>query len=341
MAPRRRVSPSAGGRPTINQVAGLAGVSPATVSRVVNDNFRGEPAIAERVRAAIEELGYVPNPLARSLAVGSTHTIGFVVPDIGNPAFQGILSSLSKEAGRAGYRVLIADSNEERSIERELALETRRRCDCVVLCAPRMPEEDLRAIVSDLAPVVIVNRASPVRAVPSVRIDYGAGIRALAEHLRSLGHRRLLYLHGPENSASNDLREAGLKGFQTDAPDVEVQRGMGGVTSLHGVAAAQRVIESGATAVLAYNDLVAIGVLDGLRSRGVRVPEDVSVTGFDDIFFGRHAVPRLTSAAVPLGAVGRETWSRLAAQIEGREPGPNVDFEPKPVIRESTAAPRG
>lgn len=335
----RRSGVSRAGRATISEVAELAGVSPATVSRVANGNFRGEDEVAGRVRAVIEELGYSPHPLARSLAVGRTQTIGLLVPDIGNPAFQGILSSLSKEAGKAGYRILIADSNEESSIERELAIDTRQRCDCLVLCAPRMAEEDLLAIVHEVRPVVVVNRASTRIDAPCVSIDYGAGIHALADHLYSLGHRKLIYLHGPETSASNNLREAGLRAFQASHPDVELLRANGGTSSAHGVAAAREVMALGATAVLAYNDLVAIGVLDGLHEAGVRVPQDISVAGFDDIDFGRHTRPKLTSAAVPLGALGRETWRRLAALVARREPEPNVVFEPKLVIRESTGAP--
>jgi LacI family transcriptional regulator len=312
-------------------------VSSATASRVVNHNFRGDVKTAERVFGAVLKLGYQPNPLARSLAVGSTNTVGFVVPDLANPAFQGILSSLSKEAGRAGYRTLIADTNEDRSIEQDLAQETRRRCDCVVLCAPRMPEEQLVELVNDMMPVVIVNRASPQTVAPSVSVDYAVGVRAVAEHLYRLGHRSMVYLHGPETSASNELREAGLRQFQRAHPNVECARALGGISIEHGAAAAQRVIDSGSSAVVAYNDLVAIGVLHGLRSAGVRVPDDVSVAGFDDIAFARYTRPQLTSAAVPLDALGRETWRRLDSLINHNEPEPNVVFEPKLTVRESTA----
>lgn len=327
-------------RATISQVAASAGVSPATVSRVVNGRFRGDDETRARVETAVETLDYRPDPLARSLAVGATNTIGFVAPDITNPAFQGILSSLNREAGRAGYRLLIADSYEDRALERGLALETRHRCDCVVLCAPRMPEDDLVEIIEELSPVVIVNRTSPKIAAPCVLVDYGAGIRGLAEHLHGLGHRRFIYLAGPQTSASNQLRLRGLDEFLAAFDDVELVRTPTGVTCEHGEAAADAVVASGATAVLGYNDLVAIGVMDGLRRRGVRVPQDVSVAGFDDIAFGRYSVPRLTTAAVPLGALGRETWRRLAAQVQHREPEPNVIFEPKLVIRESTASAR-
>src|SRR3954454_4646222 len=128
---------------TISEVAQHAGVSPATVSRVMNGRFLGEAEVAERVRASAIALEYSPSPLARSLALGVTRTIAFVVPDLSNPAFQAVLSGLSKTAARDGYRVLVADSAESPTDEPVLAAEIRRRCDSIVLCAPRMPENEL------------------------------------------------------------------------------------------------------------------------------------------------------------------------------------------------------
>ncbi|WP_448062730.1 LacI family DNA-binding transcriptional regulator [Cellulomonas hominis] len=327
-------------RPTISEVARRAGVSPATVSRILNGRFAGEPAVAERVRTIMTELEYSPSPLARSLALGQTHTVAFVVPDLANPAFQGVLGSLSKAAGAQGYRVLVADSNEHPDEEPLLAMETRRRCDCVVLCAPRMPEDQLLAMLDGLRPVVIVNRTSPRITVPCVSIDYGSGIQALAQHLYDLGHRSILYLHGPGQSASNEQRERALAEFEHAAPDLSLQHAAGGAFADDGHAAVDTVLRSGATAVLAYNDLVAIGLLTGLRERGVSVPGDISVAGFDDISYSRYVSPTLTTASVPLDTLGIETWRRLSALIDGHTPEHNVLIQPRIEPRESTAAPR-
>ena len=125
----------------------------------MNGNATVDPVMAERVRGAARELGYTANPLARSLVLGRTQTIAVVVPDLGNPTFQAILRGLSRAAAADGYHVLIADSVEERRGERVLAVETRRRTDGVILCAPRMPEDGSRALLADVAPVVLVNRA--------------------------------------------------------------------------------------------------------------------------------------------------------------------------------------
>jgi len=157
---------------TIAEVAEHAGVSPATVSRVFNNRFVGDPAVAERVRASAVELSYTPNHHARSLALGRTRAIAFVVPDLANPAFQAILSSLSKSAARDGYRVLVADSVESPDDEPSLVDEVRRRCDAVVLCAPRMPDDELVRHAASLRPLVLINRAMPQIDAPSLAVSF-------------------------------------------------------------------------------------------------------------------------------------------------------------------------
>ncbi|TPX05839.1 LacI family transcriptional regulator, partial [Schumannella luteola] len=153
---------------TIADVAARAAVSPATVSRVMNGRFVGEPAVAERVRDAAQALDYRPSHLARSLALGQTSAVAFVVPDLANPAFQAVLSSLSKTAAHDGYRVLVADSAESPSDEPLLAAEVRRRCDAIVLCAPRMSDAELAALAGELQPLVLINREAPGISSPSL-----------------------------------------------------------------------------------------------------------------------------------------------------------------------------
>jgi LacI family transcriptional regulator len=329
---------------TIADVARRAGVSPATVSRIMNGRFAGDEQVAERVREAAAALSYAPSPLARSLALGRTHAIAFVVPDLANPAFQSVLAGLSKTAARDGYRVLIADSGESPSEEPLLAAEIRRRTDAIVLCAPRMPEEELVALADRLQPLVLINRSLPERAAsvgaPSLSIDYRTGIAAIAHHLHGLGHRHLAYVYGPERSASNAHRERGLEDFAREHPDVRIDRIAAGAASDDGRAAAPRLKESGATAALAFNDLVAIGLIGGLRELGLRVPDDISVTGFDDIPLAQYLDPPLTTASVPHGELGVVAWNRMHALIRGEEPGHNVVFQPRLELRASAAAPR-
>ncbi len=306
----------------------------------MNARFVGDPAVAERVREAARELAYSPSPLARGLALGRTQTVGFLVPDLANPAFQAVLSSISKAASRDGYRVLVADSGERPEDEPLLAIETRRRCDSIVLCAPRMSEAELLGIVDSLRPMVLVNRRVPRAQVPSVAIDYGSGMRSLAQHLYDLGHRDLVYLVGPPTSSSNEHRLVALGQFGRDHPEVRVRRIDAGSGSDDGYRLAGEVVASGATAALAYNDLVAVGLVEGLREAGVRVPDDVSVTGFDDIPFSRYVTPSLTTASVPVELLGTGTWTRLHELIDGEDPEHDVLFSPRLEVRDSTAAPR-
>lgn len=327
-----------GGAATIAEVAKHAGVSPATVSRVMNGRFLGDPTIAERVRSSAAELEYSPSHLARSLALGETKAIAFVVPDLANPAFQAVLSSLSKTAARDGYRVLVADSAESPSDEPLLAAEIRRRCDAIVLCAPRMSEEELVSLADTLKPLVLINRAERSVPAPSLAVDYRRGIQGLAQHLYELGHRHLAFVEGPERSVSNAYRREGLAAFQQERGDVRVDRIPGGVTSDDGLAAAAGVRDSGATAALAFNDLVAVGVLNGLLELGVRVPDDVSVTGFDDIPFARFTAPPLTTASVPHMELGAQAWRRMLALIRREEPEHDLVLQPRLEIRGSTGA---
>jgi LacI family transcriptional regulator len=326
----------------IADVAEKAGVSHATVSRVMNGNAAVDPGIAARVRAAALELKYQPNPVGRSLALGKTDTIGIVVPDLANPTFQAILRGLSIAAAQDGYRVLIADSSEVTSEEAILAGEARRRCDGVVLCAPRMGDAELEELAPTLHPLVLINRTTIATNTPSLSVDYGQGIQELAQHLVSLGHRRLAFLSGPEHSASNRQRLVGLDQFRQEHPEIELQMLHGGSNFDSGHESTEAIIASGATGILAFNDLVAMGLLSGLHERGVRVPEDISVTGFDDIPFAKYTTPPLTTAAVPINELGSLAWRRMREQIQQAGEATTQaqdEFSPRVEIRKSTATP--
>jgi len=326
--------------PTIADVARTAKVSLATVSRVMNGKSTVDPVLAERVRAAALALNYSASPLARSLVLGKTLTIAVVVPDLANPTFQGALRGLSAGASRDGYHVLIADSSETVEQEQLLAIEARRRCDGIVLCAPRMSTEDLGALLPTIAPVVLINRdPAPARA-PFVAADYGAGLAQQLAHLQELGHRHILFLSGSARSASNANRLAAIQDYIDANPSSRVEVMSGGVSIEDGYAAADRVIESGARAVLAFNDLVAIGLQNALIERGVRVPDDVSIAGFDDIPFARYTTPALTTATVPVEELGEQAWLRLRDLLAGNPPADNVSYVPQLEVRGSTGPAR-
>lgn len=321
---------------TITDVATHAGVSLATVSRVMNGNATVDPALAERVRASAAELGYSANPLARSLVLGRTQTISVVVPDLANPTFQGMLRGLSRAAVADGYHVLVADSDEDVDRERALALESRRRSDGLVLCAPRMSDAALAEVLAAAAPVVLVNRAGDA---PSVAADYRAPLRDLIDHLYGLGHRRIAYLAGAERSASNAQRLAALDDARATLEGCEISEIPAGVDFAAGADALDTVLDSGATAVLAFNDLSAMGLVSAATERGLSVPGDLSIAGFDDIPFARYTSPALTTAAVPTAELGTLAWHALRALLRGQTPEATHTVIPEVILRGSTAAP--
>lgn len=324
-------------RATIGDVAARAGVSRATVSRVMNGLSTVDASIAQRVRITATELDYRPNQMARSLALGRTQTIGYVVPDLTNPSFHGALRGLSQAASEQNYRVLVADSEERIADEPVIALETRRRCDAVVLVAPRMSEADLVRLLPELQPVVLLNRNADDVDVPQFNVDWGSGIRDLLRHLTGLGHRRIAYLQGPSASRSNAARERAL-----DAEvGVEVIKIACGATFTDGHGVAGQVLDAGVTAVLAFNDVTALGLLGALHELGTAVPGEVSVVGFDDIPFAAFTWPTLTTAAVPQEQLGRLAWSRLYQLLTSDIGGPldiddRVLMRPRLVVRGST-----
>jgi LacI family transcriptional regulator len=334
------VSASRAGRPaTIADVAARAGVSPATVSRVMNGTRAVDEEMADRVRSAALELDYSPSPLARSLVLGRTNTVAVVVPDLGNPTFHGVLRGLSHAASRNGFHVLVADSAESVGDELVLAEQTRRRCDGLVLVAPRMAEVDLDRLLRTLQPVVVVNREPAARSgTPVVTADYRFGLSGLLDLLYADGHRSLMFLAGAPQSASNARRLAALDAFLSAHPDLAVEIRACGVNFSDGYDAAGAIAASGVTGVLAFNDLVAMGLISALTEAGIAVPGRVSVVGFDDIPFARYVTPPLTTAAVPVAELGEQAWLRMWDLLSDRSPGPTLVLRPQVVRRGSTGA---
>ncbi|TWD82592.1 LacI family transcriptional regulator [Kribbella amoyensis] len=329
---------SENGRPTatIRRVAEAAGVSRATVSRVMNGRSTVAPELAARVLEAARALDYAPSPVARSLALGRTATIALIVPDLANPMFQDVLRGLSQAAGEDGHRLIVAESNENVANEEVLAVEARRRCDGIVLASPRLPTEDLERLAPLLSPLVLINRKLPGTGVPSLSVDHGAGIGDLVAHLLSLGHRRIAYLSGPSASISNQDRVDALLRLSAEGREFELVQLACGATFENGHAMAGAVVETGATAVVAYNDMVAFGALSGLHELGIPIPGRLSITGFDDIPFARYTTPPLTTAAVPKNVLGHQAWTQLSNQLHNNPTQNQATFRPRLLVRGST-----
>lgn len=320
---------------TIGDVAHAAGVSRATVSRVLNGRATVDPVLVARVESAIAQLAYRPSETARNLSLGRTNTIAVVVPDLGNPMFQAILHGVTLGAAEDGFQVLVGDTQERAEVERRVALDARRRCDALLLCAPRMADDDLVAVLADAAPIALINRTvdAPVH---QLALDYRHTIRLVAGHLAGLGHRRVIYLGGPPSSASNRLRLDGIDDARRLHPQLRVEQLEVGTSLDDGAHVAEAVLATDATAVIAFNDLVAIGLLSRLDDLGVRVPERLSVVGVDDIPFARYSRPHLTTVSVPQGSLGALAWAQLKDAMAGASPGAPVWVQGTLVERAST-----
>lgn len=330
-------------------VARAVGVSVSTVSRALTQPDQVSPATRERVVAAAAKLGYAPHPAARGLRMGRTHAIGLLVPDLENPYFASVTKGVQARASRAGYAVFVVDSDEDPAVEPELLGELTRRVDGVVLASPRSGDDVLERAV-DGVPAVLVSRAMP--GVPSVAVDDADGMTQALRHLHALGHREIAVAAGPATSWSSDRRVAGLRRSAEVLAGVSLaELGTFAPYFEGGLAAADHAVASGATAVVAFNDLMAVGVLARLRDRGVRVPEEVSVVGFDDVEVGRLFAPALTTVRVPRTSLGRRAVDLVLARLDadGADSAGSRDADPAPlsdelpvelVIRSSTGPPR-
>jgi LacI family transcriptional regulator len=321
-------------RPTIIDVAQAVGVSPATVSRVVNRSKPVSPEIADKVLQAVEDLGYRPNPAAQGLLRGASHTIAVVVPDLSNPYFAEILKGVTAAASERQYRTLVADSNEDVDQELDAAHELLRWVDGVVLCSPRMPAAQLRRLADEAPRIVLVNRVMPRGLAPAVTVDFASGMRAICRHLIDLGHREVAYLSGPPAAWSEAQRHRELR--KAAANGLTVHEIPCGSSSDAGHAAVDAALAVRPSALIAFSDYVALGALARLDELGVAVPDDVSLIGFDDLPFGELVRPRLTTVSVEEAQLGRLSLERLL----DAEPSHTLTTVPATLmVRDSTAAP--
>ncbi|KQT02585.1 LacI family DNA-binding transcriptional regulator [Cellulomonas sp. Leaf395] len=321
---------------TARDVARVAGVSVSTVSRALAKPDEVAPETRAKVLATAQGMGYRPNQAARGLVTGRTGIIGLIVPDLENPFFASVTKGVQSRARAAGFAVIVADSDEDPSQEAELARDMSKQVDGLVLCAPRGPEGVIVEVALDI-PMVLINRRCGD--LPTVAIDNVEGIRLAMVHLRALGHRRIAWVGGPVTSWSNTERLSALESVAAEHPDIElVNLGSFPPYVSGGIAAADLVIASGATAVLAYNDLLAFGLLDLLRQRGVAVPGDISVVGVDNIPMSSLTSPSLTSVGIPLVTCGRASVDMLVQLVRDPSavPAHHHDLSFRLVVRDSS-----
>lgn len=306
--------------PTIYDVARAAGVATSTVSRAFTNPGRVGQATRTRVLETARALGYEPNPHARALTSRSTSTIAMVVSDITNPHFFELIRGAEMRAKASAYTLVLVNAEESPRMELEQVRRLSRSVDGFLLAASRQPEENLLELATTHT-VVLLNRQ--VRGLASVVLEHSEGCRQMVAHLASLGHESVVYLAGPRNSWMAASRWAALR-TAARALDLRAARlGPFTPTVASGPAAADAALTTKATAIVAHNDLLAIGVLRRLAERGVRVPAQVSVVGFDDIFAAELCTPSLTTLGGAHANVGRAAVEILLdSMAPTRPPGP-------------------
>ncbi|QSB15779.1 LacI family DNA-binding transcriptional regulator [Natronosporangium hydrolyticum] len=321
---------------TIRDVATASGVHMSTVSRTFSAPHLVNPETRSRVLAIAEQLGYRPNRAARALITGRTHNLGLIVADLANPFFPPLIKAAEGQARQRDHHIFVADANEDPLVEEELVLAMAKQVDGVLLCSPRMSNSVIEQLSRDV-PLVVVNRSIP--GLPCVVMDVGQGARRAVEHLVELGHRQLALLGGPRGSWTNrEIRRSAVAAARLAGAELAIIS-PNPPTEEGGYAAAELVVRDPATAVLAYNDLMAIGLLEGLDELGVGVPDQVSVVGIDDIELARRTRPKLTTVATPAGAAGRAAVDMLLQHGDDRRTTAQAVLQTELVVRESTAPP--
>jgi LacI family transcriptional regulator len=315
-----------GTRVTILDVAARAGVHAGTVSRALNRPEQVADETRVRVEQAARDLGFVPNRAARGLITGRTGNIAVIVPDITNPFFALLVRAVERAARSVDQQVLLVDTGERPDEEERAARTLGPEVDGLIVVSPRKLHRTLDENSS--TPTVFVNRPASGRS--SVVMRTAAAAADALRHLASLGHHRLVYVGGPKGSwAAVERRDAVLRTGRTVG--IEVEAVQAEAPTLEGAAAAVDVIlERRATAVMAFNDQLALGVIAGLNRRGVRVPDDISVVGCDDVPMAELVAPPLTTISMPTDEAG-------AAAVRLLEGAPaTVELSGSLIVRGST-----
>ncbi len=320
--------------PSIYDVAAAAGVATSTVSRALSKPGRVSFRTAEHVRKVAAELGYRSETTERALPAVRTKLLTMIVADITNPVFFGLIRGAERTASHAGYQMVLGETQESETRERQLVAALGSASDGVILTSSRLPDSAIRTLAKS-TPLVVLNRH--VDQVPSVVSDNVRAVKRAVEHLASGGHRSLTYLAGPEASWADGMRWRGLLEAGHEL-GLKVQRiGPCRPTLNGGRQAVESWRQAPTTGVVAYNDLVAIGFLQAAGDAGYAVPGDVSVVGFDNIREGELLTPQLTTIAAPMVSLGSAAVNHLLKiAVAGRSRARTVMLPARLVVRGST-----
>jgi LacI family transcriptional regulator len=305
---RRRRGVSRGGAVTIHDVAARAGVSVATVSRVLNRKEIVREETSNQVLAAAKSLRYVPNIAARSLSIRRSQTIGIVLPDVHGEFFSEVIRGIDVAARKGGYHILVSGSHSDIGEMGEVLEAMHGRVDGLVVMAPDVAISALREQLPRDLPMVLLNSSDERH--PAITIDNYGGARAMMRHLSELGHTRIAFICGP--AANADARER-LRGYRQSMRGLERIEFAGDFTEDAGHEAVKQILARAPrpTAIFAANDSMAVGALSALRDAGIDVPGRMSVAGFDDVPIARYVNPPLTTIRVDIAELGRRAFAVL------------------------------
>ncbi|MFI0445746.1 LacI family DNA-binding transcriptional regulator [Actinomadura sp. 6N118] len=324
---------------SVKDVARLAGVSVATVSRVLNDSAPVTPETRERVLAAVAELGYRPNAVARSLRTDATRTIGLIIGDILNPFFTELARAVEDEARRLGYSVVIGNAD-ERPERQDHYVRTllEQRVDGLLLCPTAEITPLVQDAVRDGKPLLFLDRTLPGLDVPTVRADGAAAIGELVGHLRRLGHRRIAFISGPAFLSTGRERTAAFVAAMQDhgLPVRDEYLEAGDFQAASGRASAARLLDlpEPPAVIFAGDNLMALGALDEIRARGLTIPGEVALASYDDLPWFTHVDPPITAIDQPVQDLGRRAVRGLVERIGGGAVEPVV-LSARLVVRRS------
>jgi LacI family transcriptional regulator len=320
---------------TIRDVARRARLSVATVSRALNGFDNVSEQARERVAEAVRELGYVPHAGARSLSLARTNAIGVVLPDLHGEFFSEIVRGMDREASRRGYLLLLSNLH-ARAEQAQLALRAMHgRVDGLIVMAPHLNSEELASALPPGVPSILINTRDESGARAAIHLDNAAGVRAVVTHLAKLGRKRLVHIAGPSGNVDADERAAAVR-EACAANGIECEILQGDFEQESGERATAELLDGAHAfdALFAGNDNMAIGALQALHARGVSVPDDVAVAGFDDIPIARHL--GLTTVRVRIAELGERALTRLLASF-GRGLGAGDELHaPELVVRATT-----
>ena len=354
--PPRKGSPSANGAtrlrhvstPTLRDVADAAGVHAATASRALNPATRGmvNADTARRVIRVAESLGYRPNPIARGLKTAKSGTVGLVIPDLTNPLFPPIVRGIEDVLGPAGYSGLIVNTDNDPARERAQVESLRsRQVEGLIIATALTHHPLLEQLRREEVVMVMVNRRPDGIDVSSITPDDATGIQLAVQHLADLGHTRIAHLAGPSNTSTGVVRARSFRTTVRDlglVDDPALVRTCDHWSERAGAAALRELLDSGAdvTAIVAGNDLIALGCYDVFAERGIACPADVSVVGFNDMPFLDKLGPPLTSVAIPHQQIGAEAARLLLDGIDDKTRSSRSVLLPLSLaVRGSTGAP--